>query len=72
MEVKKVGLLGGRGYVGQEVVQLLAQHKYLNISSVFSLTKAGQPLDLNASSDLIYRDLSIETVSYTHLRAHET
>ena len=52
MEVKKVGLLGGRGYVGQEVVQLLAQHKYLNISSVFSLTKAGQPLDLIAGSDL--------------------
>ena len=62
MEVKKVGLLGGRGYVGQEVVQLLAQHKYLNISSVFSLTKAGQPLDLNASSDLIYQDLSIENI----------
>ena len=67
MEVKKVGLLGGRGYVGQEVVQLLAQHKYLNISSVFSLTKAGQTLDLSAGSDLIYQDLSIETVSYTHL-----
>jgi N-acetyl-gamma-glutamylphosphate reductase len=62
MEVKKVGLLGGRGYVGQEVVQLLAQHKYLNISSVFSLTKAGQPLDLNAGSDLIYQDLSIENI----------
>ena len=62
MEVKKVGLLGGRGYVGQEVVKLLAQHKHLNLSSVFSLTKAGQPLDLNDDSELIYQDLSIENI----------
>lgn len=62
MEVKKVGLLGGRGYVGQEVVKLLAQHQHLNLSSVFSLTKAGQPLDLNADSELIYQDLSIENI----------
>jgi N-acetyl-gamma-glutamyl-phosphate reductase common form len=62
MAVKKVGLLGGRGYVGQEVVKLLAQHKHLNLSSVFSLTQAGQPLDLNADSELIYQDLSIENI----------
>ena len=27
MEVKKVGLLGGRGYVGRELIKLLDQHK---------------------------------------------
>jgi N-acetyl-gamma-glutamyl-phosphate reductase common form len=62
MEVKKVGLLGGRGYVGREIIQLLDQHKRLNISSVFSLSKAGQPVDLDADGDLLYQDLAIENI----------
>ena len=62
MEVKKVGLLGGRGYVGQEIIKLLAQHKRLNISSVFSLSKAGQPLEPDTDSDLLYQDLDIENI----------
>lgn len=62
MEVKKVGLLGGRGYVGRELIQLLDQHKRLNISSVFSLSKAGQPVDLDADGDLLYQDLAIENI----------
>ena len=39
MDAKKIGLLGGRGYVGQEIVELLANHKYLNITSVFKCRK---------------------------------
>ena len=62
MEVKKVGLLGGRGYVGRELIQLLDQHKRLNISSVFSLSKAGQPLEPDTDSDLLYQDLDIENI----------
>ena len=62
MEVKKVGLLGGRGYVGRELIQLLDQHKRLNIRSVFSLSKAGQPVDLDADGDLLYQDLAIENI----------
>jgi len=62
MEVKKVGLLGGRGYVGQEVIKLLAQHKHLNISSVFSTSKAGQPFEPDADSGLFYQDLSLENI----------
>ena len=62
MEVKKVGLLGGRGYVGRELIKLLDQHKRLNISSVFSLSKAGQPVDLDADGDLLYQNLAIENI----------
>ena len=62
MEVKKVGLLGGRGYVGQEVIKLLGQHKHLNISSVFSLSKAGQPLEPDTDSGLLYQDLGLENI----------
>ena len=32
----------------EKLIQLLDQHKHLNISSVFSLSKAGQPVDLDA------------------------
>ena len=46
MDAKKIGLLGGRGYVGQEIIGLLAKHEYLSLSSVFSSSKAGQPLSL--------------------------
>jgi N-acetyl-gamma-glutamylphosphate reductase len=46
MEVKKVGLLGGRGYVGRELIQLLDQHKSLNISSVFSYQRLVNQLTL--------------------------
>ena len=62
MDAKKIGLLGGRGYVGQEIVELLANHKHLNITSVFSSSKAGQPVDLNTGNDLLYKDLSIDKI----------
>ena len=44
MDVKKIGLLGGRGYVGQEILDLIINHEYLNVSSIFSFSKAGQQL----------------------------
>ena len=62
MDAKKIGLLGGRGYVGQEIVELLSHHKHLNITSVFSSSKAGQPVDLNTDNDLLYKDLSIDKI----------
>ena len=62
MDAKKIGLLGGRGHVGQEIVELLANHKHLNITSVFSSSKAGQPVDLNTGIDLLYQDLSIDKI----------
>ena len=62
MDAKKIGLLGGRGYVGQEIVELLAHHKHLNITSVFSSSKAGESVDLNTGNDLLYQDLSIDKI----------
>ena len=62
MDAKKIGLLGGRGYVGQEIVELLAHHKHLNITSVFSSSKAGEPVDLNTGNNLLYQDLSIDKI----------
>tara|TARA_B100000700_G_scaffold242465_1_gene270062 strand:+ start:4199 stop:5128 length:930 start_codon:yes stop_codon:yes gene_type:complete len=65
MDYKKIGLLGGRGYVGQEIIELLNNHKYLNISSVFSSSKAGQSLHINTGKDLLYQDLSIDKIDFS-------
>ena len=62
MDAKKIGLLGGRGYVGQEIVELLVNHKHLNITSVFSSSKAGQPVHLNTGNDLSYQDLNLDKI----------
>jgi N-acetyl-gamma-glutamyl-phosphate reductase len=62
MDSKKIGLLGGRGYVGQEIIELLVNHKHLNVTSVFSFSKAGQPVYLNAGNELFYQDLSLDKI----------
>ena len=43
MDAKKIGLLGGRGYVGQEIFELANNHPKLSITSVYSSSQAGQP-----------------------------
>ena len=43
MDAKKIGLLGGRGYVGQEIFELVNNHPKLSITSVYSSSQAGQP-----------------------------
>ena len=42
MDVKKIGLLGGRGYVGQEIFELVNNHPQLSITSVYSSSQVGQ------------------------------
>ena len=45
MNIKKIGLMGGRGYVGQEILLLLKHHKHIEVTSIYSTSKAGEPLD---------------------------
>ena len=42
MNAKKIGLLGGRGYVGQEIFGLVNNHPKLSITSAYSSSQAGQ------------------------------
>jgi len=62
MNIKKIGLLGGRGYVGQEIIALLSNHNYLNITSIFSSSKVGEPVKLGIDSTLLYQDLSLNNI----------
>ena len=61
----KVGILGGAGYTGGELIRLLLLHPHVSISFVHSKSNAGNPIydvhqDLLGSSELCFTD-SIET-----------
>ena len=62
MKIKKIGILGARGYVGNEVLNLLSQHPKVHIHSIFSRSKCGEKIEINPTSSLIYKDLSIENL----------
>ena len=62
MKLKKIGLLGGRGYVGQEIFKVLSQHDFLKITSVFSTSKSGHQLDQAMDQSLIYQDLATDKI----------
>ena len=53
----KVGIIGGSGYTGGELIRILLNHPATEIDFVFSSTRAGQHVytahpDLNGLSDL--------------------
>ncbi len=50
--MKTVGIIGGSGYTGGELIRLLAQHPKLSIAFVYSTTRAGKPLT-EAHPDLL-------------------
>ena len=55
----KVGIIGGAGYTGGELIRLLLQHPFVEISEVVSRSHAQQPLyaahpDLVGETDLVF------------------
>jgi N-acetyl-gamma-glutamyl-phosphate reductase len=42
--MKKVGIIGGSGYTGGELIRLILQHPALEIDFVYSTTRAGKPV----------------------------
>src|SRR5438132_1686018 len=61
MEKLKVGIAGGAGYTGGELLRLLINHPGVIISFVHSKSNAGNPLgqvhsDLEGESDLLFTD----------------
>lgn len=48
----KVGIIGGSGYTGGELIRLLIHHPHTEIDFVYSTTKAGKPIT-EAHEDLL-------------------
>ena len=62
MNAKKIGLLGGRGYVGQEIFELVNHHPKLSITSAYSSSQAGQAVP-GSTKDKPLRYLSMDLTS---------
>jgi N-acetyl-gamma-glutamyl-phosphate reductase common form len=62
----RVGLVGARGYVGREIVALLAKHPRFSIDFVVSRSQAGSPVAEHlpgAPAGLVFEDLGPEAVA---------
>ena len=54
--MKKVSLVGGRGYAGKEVLKMLFRHPKVEIESVFSTSKGGAPINIGReNTELTYK-----------------
>ncbi|KAF9949046.1 hypothetical protein BGZ70_001954 [Mortierella alpina] len=61
-DVKKIGLIGARGYTGQELIRLVNNHPSMEISYVSSRELEGKPLEGYTKSPVTYVNLSAEQV----------
>jgi N-acetyl-gamma-glutamyl-phosphate reductase len=60
-EVIKIGIIGGAGYTGGELIRLLINHPYADISFIHSRSNAGKPVytvhqDLIGDTELLFTD----------------
>lgn len=63
----KVGIVGGTGYTGVELLRLLAQHPQVEIAAITSRTEAGMPVsklfpNLRGRVDLPFTDPTIDVL----------
>jgi N-acetyl-gamma-glutamyl-phosphate reductase len=68
----KVGIMGGAGYTGGELIRLLIQHPQVSINFVHSKSNAGKPVyavhqDLLGSTSLVFADLINEDIDVLFL-----
>ncbi|KAG0341368.1 hypothetical protein BG004_006050 [Podila humilis] len=61
-DVKKIGLIGARGYTGQELIRLINNHPSMEISYVSSRELEGKPLEGYTKTPITYVNLSAEQV----------
>ena len=54
--MKNVGIIGGSGYTGGELIRLVLQHPALKLSFVYSTTRSGKPVS--------YTHLTLPTTPY--------
>lgn len=70
--MKKVGIIGGSGYTGGELIRLITHHPVLELDFVYSTTRAGQPitethLDLLGEVELNFTNVIQSEVDVVYL-----
>lgn len=68
----KVGIIGGAGYTGGELIRLLIHHPYVSVTFIHSRSNAGKPVhnvhqDLLGDTDLLFSDSFDEEVDVLFL-----
>ncbi|KAG7666082.1 FMP52, partial [[Candida] subhashii] len=61
-EKRKVALIGARGYTGQNLIKLIDNHPYLEISHVSSRELEGQKLTGYNKDNIVYSNLQVEDI----------
>ncbi|KAJ6629373.1 acetylglutamate kinase ARG6 [Mycena sp. CBHHK59/15] len=61
-EIKRLGLIGARGFTGQALTTLLSGHPHLELSHVSSRQLAGYPLESYTKAPMTYTNLSTADV----------
>ncbi len=64
---KRLGLIGARGYVGAELIKVLAHHPHFTVDFVTSRTQPGEPVP--GLPDLRFEDLDAAAVAARHADA---
>lgn len=59
----KVALIGARGYTGQNLISMIDNHKYLELSHVSSRELKGQKLQGYNKDDIVYSNLQVEDIT---------
>ena len=55
----KIALLGGRGFVGQEIIKIIDKHNFFDLSVVYSSSKAGDKINsYHKNPELKYSELN--------------
>ena len=58
-KVKQVAILGGRGYVGSEIIKILNNHDHFYLAKVFSSSAAGTLVNIySKDKSLKYEQLN--------------
>ncbi len=68
MTKKKVGIVGGTGYTGVELIRLLSSHTEVELAWITSRSEAGKPVaqvfpNLRGVTDLIYQDFGDDSLA---------
>ncbi|KAI8812219.1 Aspartate/glutamate/uridylate kinase [Cladochytrium replicatum] len=62
----RVGLIGARGYTGQEFIKLLNKHEGLELAYISSRELAGKPCEAYTKGPVVYSNLSPSDVGAIH------
>jgi N-acetyl-gamma-glutamyl-phosphate reductase len=61
--IKNIGVLGGRGFAGQEILRLLSDHPHMYVTRAYSSSQAGESVQgYSKNASLVYTSLDLQNL----------